>query len=205
MKFDSTYRAFGCRCSLHQCDAISRWCWRLTGTLTEFLRLPLPPPPPSIGGPSSILSQSLLNDVIPDRGQVVTYNLTEEYSCNMCRMLYIYNSQCHERKTLAHITMTTNNVFEFLASNFYCFFLKLADFLNNYTLGLLLLSALITKFYNFVQILFLGFCFMLRFIIMSFLQYISLSTPRYYLVSFSICSALVFKYMNSSHTSSHIS
>ena len=36
--------------------------------LTEFLRLG----PASIGGPSHILRQSLLNDVIPDRGQVVT-------------------------------------------------------------------------------------------------------------------------------------
>ena len=34
------YRALGCHCSLHQCDAISRWCWRLMGMLTEFLRLP---------------------------------------------------------------------------------------------------------------------------------------------------------------------
>ena len=40
VKFDSTYRAFDCCCSLRQCDAISRWRSRLTGTLTEFLRLP---------------------------------------------------------------------------------------------------------------------------------------------------------------------
>ena len=30
-KFDSTYRAFGYHCSLHQYDVISRWHWRLTG------------------------------------------------------------------------------------------------------------------------------------------------------------------------------
>ena len=35
IKFDSTYRAFGYHCSLRQYDVISRWCWRLTGTLTE--------------------------------------------------------------------------------------------------------------------------------------------------------------------------
>ena len=53
IKFDSTYRAFG---SLRQYDVISRWHWRLTGMLTEFLR-PGPPPPPSplvIPAPSSI-------------------------------------------------------------------------------------------------------------------------------------------------------
>ena len=61
IKFDITYRAFGCRCSLRQCDAISRWCWRLTRMLTEFLRPATPPF--SIGGPSSILHQSLLYDV----------------------------------------------------------------------------------------------------------------------------------------------
>ena len=31
IKIDSTYRAFGCHCSLHQYDVISRWCWKLTG------------------------------------------------------------------------------------------------------------------------------------------------------------------------------
>ena len=66
--FDSTYRAFGCHYSLRQCDIISRWCWRLTGMLTEFFR----PGSPSIGNPGSILHQSLLHDVVPDWGQVVT-------------------------------------------------------------------------------------------------------------------------------------
>ena len=42
IKFDSTYRAFGYHCSLRQYDVISRWRWRLPGTLTEFLR-PSPP------------------------------------------------------------------------------------------------------------------------------------------------------------------
>ena len=72
IKFDSTYRAFGYHCSLRQYDVMSRWCWRLTGMLTEFLR----PDPPSIGGPCSIVRQSLLYDVIPDR----------EVSCNVHRL-----------------------------------------------------------------------------------------------------------------------
>ena len=34
--------AFDCCCSLHQCDAISRWRWRLTGTLTAYCAITIP-------------------------------------------------------------------------------------------------------------------------------------------------------------------
>ena len=71
-KFDSTYRAFGYHCSLRQYDVISRQRWRLTGTLTEFLR----PGPSSIGGPCSI-RHSLLNDVIV-REKVLTSGVKSE-------------------------------------------------------------------------------------------------------------------------------
>ena len=66
-KVDSTYRAFDCRCSLHQCDAVSRWR-RLTGTRTEFLRL----------------AHSLESSV----SAVKLY--PEEYSCNMYRIYQIF-------------------------------------------------------------------------------------------------------------------
>ena len=56
IKFDCTYRAFDCHCSLHQYDVISRWRLRLMGRLTEFLiyQPPPPPPPPPLVVPSSL-------------------------------------------------------------------------------------------------------------------------------------------------------
>ena len=40
------------------------------GNANRIPQASLPPSPPSIGGPRSIIRQSLLYDVIPDRGKL---------------------------------------------------------------------------------------------------------------------------------------
>ena len=73
-------RTFSCTCSLCQYDGISRWCWRRTGTLTKFLR-------PG-GGPSSILFQPLLYNVI-----ALLYIIQQQhnYHIQIYRILIIQN------------------------------------------------------------------------------------------------------------------